>query len=99
MIYEDICDIMFAINITCIPIRYDWIKYVEMKMHFIKEKLERGLGCSLYVSMAINSLTYLSKCIEAQSLNYLKQFLNGRSPQSNLRASVESIRAIDSCAK
>lgn len=41
-----------AINITLNPVQYDPTKHIEVVSHFIKEKLESGLTCTLFEKMA-----------------------------------------------
>ena len=43
------CDNKPAISIAYNPVQRDWTKHVEVDRHFIKEKLDSGLICTLYI--------------------------------------------------
>ena len=44
------CDNKAPINIAHKLVQYDRTKHVEVDKHFIKEKLENGLLCMLFIS-------------------------------------------------
>ena len=43
------CDNKSAINIAHNPVQHKRMKHIKIDRHFIKEKLEGGLMCMLYV--------------------------------------------------
>lgn len=43
------CDNKSAINIAHNPVQHDRMKHIEVDRHFIKEKLDSGLICTLFV--------------------------------------------------
>jgi hypothetical protein len=59
------CDNKSAISITHNSVQHDRTKYIEVDKHFIKEKLDSGLICALYVSSQSNLADLLTK-----GLNY-----------------------------
>jgi hypothetical protein len=59
------CDNKSAISITHNSVQHDRTKYIEVDKHFIKEKLDSGLICILYVSSQSNLADLLTK-----GLNY-----------------------------
>lgn len=50
--------ISIPINIAHNLVQHDRIKYVEIDRHFVKEKLESGLICILFVSFERKLLTF-----------------------------------------
>ena len=45
------CDNTSAINISHSPVQHDRLKHIEIDRHFIKEKLDNGMICTLYESI------------------------------------------------
>ena len=43
------CDNKAAINISLNPVQHDRTKHVEVDRHFIKEKVEDGVICMIYI--------------------------------------------------
>lgn len=48
------CDYKYAINIAHNPAQHDRTRHVEIDRHFIKEKLEAGSICILFVPSEIS---------------------------------------------
>ena len=59
------CDNKLAISIAHNPIQHDKTKHVEVDRHFIKEKLDSGLICTLYISSNDQLVDILSKGLPA----------------------------------
>ena len=55
------CDNKSAINIAHNPIQHDRTKHIEVKRHFIKEKLEEGIVCMSYVPSKHQLVDILTK--------------------------------------
>ena len=55
------CDNKVVINISHNPVYQDRTKYVEVDRHFIKEKVDSGEICTLYVSSTRQSADILTK--------------------------------------
>ena len=55
------CDNKAAINISRNPVHHDITKHVEMDQHFIKEKVEDGTICIVYVPTSSQVADVLTK--------------------------------------
>ena len=55
------CDNKFSISIARNPMQHDRTKHIEVDRHFIKEKLESGLICTLFVSSKDQLVDVLTK--------------------------------------
>ena len=55
------CDNQDAINIAHNPVHHDRTKHVEIDQHFIKEKLNNGLICTVYVPSSKQMADILTK--------------------------------------
>ena len=55
------CDNKAAINIDHNPIHHDKTKHVEVDRHFIKEKLETGVICLVYIPTGQQTADMLTK--------------------------------------
>lgn len=52
---------MAAINILHNPVHHDRTKHVEVDRHFIKEKIEDGVICMMYVPITKQDANILTK--------------------------------------
>ena len=50
-----------AINIAHNHVHHDWVKHVEINRHFIKEKIEKGEVCMLFIPTAQQIADVLTK--------------------------------------
>ena len=55
------CDNKSAISIAHNPVQHDRTKHIEIDRHFIKEKLDNGLICTLYVPIGHQLANVLPK--------------------------------------
>jgi len=55
------CDNKSSISKAHNPVQHDRTKHIEVDRHFIKEKLDSGLICTLYVSSQDNRADILTK--------------------------------------
>lgn len=56
------CDNEVAIAISNNPVHYDRTKHMEVGRHFIKEKIEDGTICMVYVPSSKQVADLLTKC-------------------------------------
>ena len=77
------CDNKSGISIAHNPVQHDRTKHVEMERYFIKEKLDSGLICTLYVPTGGQLADILTKGLSNPT------FRNDRSLPTSLRGSVE----------
>ena len=61
------CDNKVAINISHNPVHHDRTKHVEDNRHFIKEKVEDGTICMVYVSTNKQVADVLTKALSRRS--------------------------------
>ena len=57
------CDNKSPVNIAHNPIQHDKTKHIKIDRHFIKEKLEEGLVCMLYVPSERQLANVLTKAL------------------------------------
>ena len=67
------CDNKTAINISHNPVHHDQTKHVEVDKHFIKEKVEDGTICMVYVPTNKQVADVLTKRLSRRSF---KQLIN-----------------------
>ena len=67
------CDNKAAINISHNPVHHDQTKHVEVDKHFIKEKVEDGTICMVYVPTNKQVADVLTKTLSRRSF---KQLIN-----------------------
>ena len=67
------CDNKTAINISHNPVHHDQTKHVEVDKHFIKEKVEDGTICMVYVPTNKQVADVLTKTLSRRSF---KQLIN-----------------------
>ena len=67
------CDNKAAINISHDPVHHDQTKHVEVDKHFIKEKVEDGTICMVYVPTNKQVADVLTKTLSRRSF---KQLIN-----------------------
>ena len=65
------CDNKAVILIAHNPVLHDWTKHVEVDKHFIKEKLENGLTCMLYIPTTEQVVDVLTKRIPTKQFDRL----------------------------
>ena len=65
------CDNQVAINIAHNPMQHDKTKHVEMDHHFIKEKLETGVTCLLFVLTTQQIVDILTKGLMSPNFEHL----------------------------
>ena len=61
------CDNKAAINISHDPVHHDQTKHVEVDKHFIKEKVEDGTICMVYVPTNKQVADVLTKALSRRS--------------------------------
>ena len=67
------CDNKSAISIAHNPVQHDRTKHIEVDRHFIKEKLDSGLICTLYVLSQDNLVDILTKELNS---NYFESIVS-----------------------
>ena len=60
------CDNKAAINIAHNPVQHDRTKHVEIDRHFIKEKLNSGVICTLFVKSGEQLADVLTKSLASK---------------------------------
>ena len=65
------CDNKAAISIAHNPVLHDRTKHVEVDKHFIKEKIEDGLICMVYVLTADQVADLLTKGLRTKQFDFL----------------------------
>ena len=55
------CDNKAAISGAHNPVHHDWTKHVEIDRHFLKEKIEEGTICMIYILALYNLQMFLQK--------------------------------------
>lgn len=65
------CDNKAAISIAHNPVLHDRTKHVEVDKHFIKEKIEDGLVCMVYVPTADQVANLLTKGLPTKQFDFL----------------------------
>ena len=65
------CDNKVAINISHNPVHHDRTKHVEDNRHFIKEKVEDGTICMVYVLTNTQVVDVLTKALSRRSFEHL----------------------------
>ena len=67
------CDNKSAISIAHNPVQHDRTKHIEVDRHFIKEKLDCGLICTLYIPSQDNLADILMKGLNS---NYFESIVS-----------------------
>ena len=67
------CDNKSAISIAHNPVQHDRTKHIEVDRHFIKETLDSGLICTLYVPSQDNLSDILTKGLKS---NYFESIVS-----------------------
>ena len=65
------CDNKAAISIAHNPVLHDRTKHVEVDKHFIKEKIEDGLVCMVYVPTEDQVADLLTKGLPKKQFDFL----------------------------
>ena len=65
------CDKKTTINIAHNPVQHDMTKHVEINRHFIKEKIDSGLICTLFVAVKLQLVVVLTKGVQNPTFNYV----------------------------
>ena len=55
------CDNKSAISIAHNPVQHDRTRHIEIDKHFIKEKLDSGVICTLYVPTGLQLADMMTK--------------------------------------
>ena len=65
------CDNKTAIIIFHYPVQHDKTKYIEVDIHFIKEKIEKGISCMTYIPTREQLADIFTKGYRNQALKIL----------------------------
>ena len=73
------------------PVQHDWTKHVEVDWHFIKEKFENGLICTIYIPREGQLTDILTKGLPTQSFQTILRKLGMRNIYSSAKGECEKI--------
>ena len=69
------CDNKSAINIAHKPVQHDRTKHVEVDRHLVKEKLDNGTICTLFVSTGNQVADVLTKGLSGSTFQSIVSML------------------------
>nr|GEZ90092.1 hypothetical protein [Tanacetum cinerariifolium] len=72
------CDSKAAIAISCNPIQHSRTKYIDVRYHFIKEKVEKGIVELFFVGTEYQLADLFTKALPEERLKYLVRRLGMR---------------------
>nr|GEV59552.1 hypothetical protein [Tanacetum cinerariifolium] len=65
------CDSKAAIAILCNPIQHSCTKHIDVRYHFIKEKVEKGIGERFFVGTEYQLADLFTKALPVERFQYL----------------------------
>nr|GEY64764.1 retrovirus-related Pol polyprotein from transposon TNT 1-94 [Tanacetum cinerariifolium] len=72
------CDSKAAIAISCNPVQHSRTKYIEVRYHFIKEKVEKGIVKLFFVRTEYQLADLFTKALPVERFKYLVRRLGMR---------------------
>nr|GEX57618.1 retrovirus-related Pol polyprotein from transposon TNT 1-94 [Tanacetum cinerariifolium] len=65
------CDSKVAIAISCNPVQHSRTKYIDVRYHFIKEKVEKGIVKLFFVGTEYQLADLFTKALPEERFKYL----------------------------
>nr|GFB24424.1 retrovirus-related Pol polyprotein from transposon TNT 1-94 [Tanacetum cinerariifolium] len=72
------CDLMAAITILCNPVQHSRTKHIDVRYHFIKEKVEKGIVELFFVGTEYQLADLFTKALPEERFKYLVRRLGMR---------------------
>nr|GEU81204.1 retrovirus-related Pol polyprotein from transposon TNT 1-94 [Tanacetum cinerariifolium] len=72
------CDSKAAIAISCNPVQHSRTKHIDVRYHFIKEKVKKGIVELFYVRTEYQLADLFTKAIPVERFQYLVRRLSMR---------------------
>nr|GFC32050.1 retrovirus-related Pol polyprotein from transposon TNT 1-94 [Tanacetum cinerariifolium] len=72
------CDLKAAIAISCNPVQHSHTKHIDVRYHFIKEKVEKGIVELFFVGTEYQLADLFTKALPEERFKYLVRRLGMR---------------------